>query len=80
MLTRAMSLVAVCSVAAGCRGGGSVMAIGIFIAILIVASIRNGISLSKEKCPHCGHAGATPTFHEKGFVDYMTCDHCGKEL
>jgi hypothetical protein len=79
MSMRLISLLALCSLPAGCRGG-NVIAIGIFVAIVIVAAIRNGVSLSHEKCPHCGHAGATPTFHEKGFVDYVTCDHCGKEL
>jgi len=78
-MIRLMSLIAMCSLAAGCRGG-SVIAIAFFIAVLVVAAIRNGISQSPHKCPHCGHAGATPTLHEKGFVDYMTCDHCGREV
>ena len=68
-----------CSLAAGCRGG-SVVALALFIALVIAASIRDGVSLSRRKCRHCGHAGATPSFHEKGFVDTVTCDHCGKEL
>jgi hypothetical protein len=79
MLTRSMSLLAMCSLATGCRGG-NLFAIVVVIAIIVAASIRNGISLSRRKCPYCGHAGGTPQLHEKGFVDCVTCDHCGKEI
>ena len=57
-----------------------IIAFAIFIAIVVAAAIRNGVGLSQRKCPNCGHSGATPTYHEKGFVDYLTCDHCGREL
>ena len=73
-----VSLVAMCTLA-GCRGG-NVVGIALLIAIAIAAAIRNGISQSQQKCPHYGRAGSTPTYHEKGFVDYETCDHCGKEI
>ena len=79
MPMRPIYLLALCSVVAGCRGG-HLLAMSIVIAIIIGASIRSGISLSRRRCPYCGHAGATSHFHEKGFVDYVTCDHCGKEL
>ena len=78
MLTRSMGLLAMCCLA-GC-GGGNALMIAFIVAFVIAASIRNGISLSQTKCRYCGHSGTTPTYHEKGFVDYVTCDHCGKQL
>jgi hypothetical protein len=56
------------------------LVVAVVVAIIIGASIRNGISLSRRQCRYCGHAGATPHFHEKGFVEYVTCDHCGREI
>ncbi len=79
MPTTRMCLVALCSLAGGCSGG-VLPAIAIVIAVAIIAAIRSGVSLSQRKCPYCGHVGATPSYHEKGFVDAVTCDHCGREL
>lgn len=80
-MTRSMSLVAVCSAAAGCRGSGlDLFMIAVIIIFVIARSVGNGIAMTRRRCPHCGHAGATEHFHEKGFVDYVTCDHCGKEM
>jgi hypothetical protein len=79
MLPRSTALVAPWILVGGCRGT-TTLAVAVLIAIIIAASLRNGISLSRIKCPHCGRAGGTQHFDEKDHVDYVTCDHCGKQM
>jgi hypothetical protein len=79
MVLRSLRLLAIGSFAGGC-GGGVFWAAALLIAIAVAVSIRNAASLSHRTCRYCGNVGATAHLHEKGFVDYVTCDRCGKEL